>query len=339
MLRTGASRGLLVWTVVVYTAWRMRTRKLGRSGIDVGEIGLGTWPLSGEGYGPVDAKTARATLEAALDEGVTFVETAGCYGDDGAVEKMIGEVLRSRDRDRAFVSTRIGVDRAGPGAARKRFDKVGLTSLAEVSLKRLGTDRVDAFVLHNPLVETLRDPAHPAFDVLRALRDQGKTRTTGISVSTMDGARAAVQRGVDFIVLPYNLFYNKLLHEISGEASRSNVGIVAVHVLSFGVLAATWGSDRVFGEFDHRADRWSPAALARRMRQREGARYLIKGDVHDLREAAIRFALTNKLVSVAVVGARTPEHARANAHAADVLPYLPNEDLATISERMRELAL
>src|SRR4051794_24417609 len=77
----------------------MRKRPLGHTGIEVGEIGIGTWGLSGEAYGPIDPGVARATLESAIGSGCTFVDTAGCYGPGGAVETLIGEVLRDRGRD------------------------------------------------------------------------------------------------------------------------------------------------------------------------------------------------------------------------------------------------
>src|SRR5262245_42485771 len=133
----------------------MRTRQLGRSGITVGEIGLGTWGLSGEGYGPIEPGVARATVEAAISAGGNFIETAACYGPDGAVETRPGEVRRDRGRDSLVIATRLGVERPAGGAPRKVFDAVSLVAAAEASLKRLGTDHVDAFVLHNPLASTL----------------------------------------------------------------------------------------------------------------------------------------------------------------------------------------
>ncbi len=97
---------------------------------------------------PSRPTTARNTLEAALDEGCTFIETADCYAE-GRVESLIGEVLQARGRDKAVVSTRVGVDRSGE-VARKRFDPAYITRACEASLKRLQTDYVDALVLHNP---------------------------------------------------------------------------------------------------------------------------------------------------------------------------------------------
>src|SRR4051812_19376280 len=125
----------------------MRTRTLGKSGIAVGEIGLGTWGLSGEAYGPLDVFTARRVIEAALDNGCTFIDTAACYGPKGAVETVIGDVLTARGRDKAFVATRIGVDRdSGGKVPARRFDRKSLMTLAEASLKRLRSDHADAFL-------------------------------------------------------------------------------------------------------------------------------------------------------------------------------------------------
>lgn len=313
----------------------MRTRALGKSGIQVGEIGLGTWSLSGEGYGPVAPGIARATLEAAMAEGVTFVETAACYGPAGEMEQMLGALLRDRGRDRLFVSTRIGVERNAPGGARKSFRAVDLPRLAEASLARLGVEYVDAFVLHNPLPTTLRGRERP-LDVMRQLRDLGRTRLVGVSIGSVEAGRAALDGGADFLVLPYNLLYPKLLHELAGDIASAGAGVVVRSPLAYGVLAGTWTAERKFEDGDHRNDRWGPSDLARRVRQRDAMRFLVHGHVKSLREAAIRYVLSNALVSVVVVGARTPEQAIENAHAADELPYLPDEDLNQIATRMRE---
>jgi aryl-alcohol dehydrogenase-like predicted oxidoreductase len=312
----------------------MRTRQLGRSGITVGEIGLGTWGLSGEGYGPVEPGVARATVEAALDAGVTFVETAACYGPDGAVETMLGEVMRDRGRDALTVATRLGVERPPGGIPRKAFDAVSLTAAAEASLKRLGTERVDAFVLHNPLPSTLYQSE--ALDALRKLQARDQTRLIGVSVGSAEVARLAIKHGVDLLVVPYNLLFPRMLHDLAPDIAASGTAVVARSPLAYGVLADTWTADRQFGENDHRISRWGPAGIARRVRQREVGRCLVAGEVRSLREAAIRYVLANKLVSVVAVGARTPEQAAENAKAADVLPYLADDGFSRIAERMSE---
>lgn len=318
----------------------MRTRQLGKSGIAVGELGLGTWGLSGEAYGPMSPQNARRVIETALDEGCNFIDTAACYGPHGSVESLIGDVLASRGRDRAFVATRIGVDRAGgqKGPVR-RFDREGLTALAEASLKRLRTDYVDAFLLHNPQIQALTGEGSEAISALRLLRDAGKVRLIGVSAGSAEVARAALKSDVDLISLPYNALHSGLLHSLAADLSQSHVGVIAHSPLAYGLLADTWGADRIFPEGDHRALRWSSTDLARRVAQRDALRPMVRGEVLTVREAAIRYVLANGVVSVCVVGARFDDMARLNAHAADTLPYLPPEDLGEFGMRLRKHGL
>ncbi len=313
----------------------MRTRLLGRSGLTVGELGLGTWSLSNDGYGPVTPEDARATIEAALDEGVTFIETSDCYAE-GRVESLIGEVLGARDRSHAFVSTRIGVDRSGE-VARKRFEPEYITRACEASLKRLKSDYVDALVLHNPLPHTLLRPE--TWNALGVLKKSGKARLIGASVSSLDAGEAAISSGADIIVVPYNLFFSKLLHRLSGALATAKVAVIARSPLGYGVLADTWGASRRFRDEDHRMYRWSSADLSRRVRQREALRPLVKGDVASLRDLALRYVLSNGLVSAVVPGARTPDHARQNARSAASAPYLPDADLASIGQLLASVNL
>lgn len=313
----------------------MRTRQLGRSGITVGEIGLGTWSLSGDGYGPVTPDDARATLQAALEEGVTFVETSDCYAE-GRVETLIGDVLRDRGRSSAVVSTRIGVDRSGE-VSRKRFDPEYIASACEASLKRLKTDHVDALVLHNPQVQTLLRPE--TWHALGTLKKSGKARIYGVSVGSVEAGEAAVSGGADLLVIPYNLLYSKLLHRLSAALSGAKVAVVARSPFGYGVLADTWGASRRFRDDDHRMYRWSSADLSRRVRQREALRPMLKGDISSMRDLALRYVLANGLVSVAVPGARMVVHARQNAHSAGTTPYLPDADLASMGQLLSSVGV
>ncbi|MFO0646149.1 MAG: aldo/keto reductase [Polyangiales bacterium] len=306
----------------------MRTRQLGRSGITVGEIGLGTWSLSGDGYGPVTPDDARATLQAALEEGVGFIETSDAYAE-GRVESLIGDVLRERGRASAVVSTRVGVDRSGE-VSRKRFDPEYIARACEASLKRMKTDYVDAIVLHNPQVQTLLRPE--TWHALGTLKKSGKARLYGVSVGSVEAGEAAVSGGADLLVIPYNLLYSKLLHRLSAALSGAKVAVVARSPFGYGVLADTWGASRRFRDDDHRMYRWSSADLSRRVRQREALRPLMKGDISSMRDLALRYVLANGLVSVVVPGARMVLHARQNAHAAGTTPYLPDADLASMGQ-------
>ncbi len=302
----------------------MRMRVLGQSGVMVGEVGLGTWGFSGEGYGPIDKQTVADTLAAAADEGVTFLETADCYAG-GWVERAIGDFLRGRNRERFVVSTRIGVDRRA-ATPRKDFSAKYLTAACDASLERLGTEAVDVLALHNPLTETLT--RGEAWAALERLRQAGKAKLLGVSAGSVAQARAALSLGADVLIVPYNVLYSGLLHAVSGEVVSTGAAVVARSPLAYGLLGDGWTASRRFDDEDHRSYRWTAAEFGRRVRQREAVRMLVHDTVKTLPEAALRSVLSNGLVSVVVPGARTPEQARANAHAADVLPYLEDNDLA-----------
>lgn len=311
----------------------MLTRPLGRTGLTVGEIGLGTWSLSGEAYGPITDDELRDTVRAALDAGVTLIETSDAYRQ-GEVESLIGQVLRERGRNGVMVSTRIGVDRSTPHVA-KRFDPEYLVRACEASLRRIGGDAIDVLVLHNPTEDTLA--RGDAIETLKTLKQRGLVRAYGVSVSARPQASAAIKVGAEVLVLPYNLLFSGLLHGLSAEISSRNLGVIARSPLAYGLLADTWNAGRRFLDEDHRGWRWGPHDIGVRLKQREAFRPLVHGDVKSLREAAIRYVLSNGLVSAVVPGARTPDMARANARATDPLPYLSNEDLSSLST-LREQA-
>jgi aryl-alcohol dehydrogenase-like predicted oxidoreductase len=308
----------------------MRTRPLGQSGILVGEVGLGTWSLSGESYGPVTPDDARRAIEVAIEEGCTFLETSDCYAE-GRTETLVGDVLRARGRDKAIISTRIGVDR-GTELTRKNFTPKYLRHACVASLKRLGTEYIDALVLHNPQVGTITKGE--AIECLKALKAEGKVRLVGVSIGSIEAGEESIAAGVDLVVVPYNVFYPKVLHRLSAALSTASVAVVVRSPLAYGLLADTWGASRRFREEDHRVYRWSTSELSRRVRQREALRDLTGGNARSIRELALRYVLANGLVSVVVPGARNPEHVRQNAHAADTLPYLADTELMSIGQKL-----
>lgn len=313
----------------------MRTRTLGRTAIEVSEIGLGCWSLSGEAYGPVERDTARATIEAALDAGCTVIELASCYGKKGEeIDALVGEVLDQRDRSKVRLVLRIGVDRESD-PPRKRFDRGSMLRMLESSLQRLRTQYVDVVLLHNPLSSTL-DRSFDALDALASFRERGLATAMGVSVGGYDAAKAALKQSIDVIEVPYNALSPRLLHSIVPDVQKLLVGVIARSPLAYGALADTWGADRQFAADDHRSLRWSAEELGRRMRQREVLRPFVKEPVNDLREAALRYVLANTAVHCAVVGARTPEMARANAAAAEKLPYLDPVAFSALGQRMEE---
>ncbi|MBK6536065.1 MAG: aldo/keto reductase [Deltaproteobacteria bacterium] len=307
----------------------MRTRTLGRSGISVGEVGLGTWGISGEGYGPSLELTSRATLRAAIDAGGSFIETADCYRE-GEMLEWIGDLKRDVGADKVFASVRVGVNRDPvQPVPRKDFSGAYLTEACERALKRMGVEALDAMVLHNPSLKTLA--RGEAWTALRDLKTAGKVRLIGMSVGSEDIGRAALIRKPDLVVLPYNLFVPSMLHRLSSEISSSGAGVVVRSPLAYGLLADGWSGARRFSDDDHRLYRWTPRDLNHRMKQRDTLRQaLVLPPVGSLREASLRYVLANALVSVVTPGARTPDQATENARCVETEPMFPDAVLGII---------
>ena len=160
----------------------MRTRALGKTGLRVSELALGTWGLSGDAYGPVDEREQERVLSRALEMGVSLIDTADAYGD-GRMERAVGRAVSGRGE--VVVVTKGGVDRDS-SPPRKRFDRAHLRAAVERSLRRLSRDRIDVYLLHNPLVETMAGAE--AVDTLLELKREGASPTGASAPATSRSA-------------------------------------------------------------------------------------------------------------------------------------------------------
>lgn len=305
----------------------MHSRTLGRTEVRLSEISLGTWGLASDAYGPPDEKRFESVVKRALDEGVTTFDCAPLWGD-GSSERVVGRVTSDR-RDEVQYVTRCGAV-LSDGVLEHRFDPESITSDCEASLERLGTDRIDVLLLHNPPEEVLRQEEWR--QALESLVEKGKIRAWGISVGDAEQARLAIGAGAQCICLVYNLLLGDDLHDLAGEISVAGCGVLVRSPLAYGLLSGRWSPERRFPPGDHRRDRWSPQALRARVQQVGSLRYLVHGKVASLSAAAIRFVLANAVVTTAVVGARTEAQIGAAAACSDGPPYLPDEDLIKLPE-------
>jgi len=297
---------------------------------EVTELSLGTWGLSGDAYGPVSETEAEAVIDRALQLGITLFETADCYGR-GRMEQLLGQRIRRSGRE-VFVATRIGTDR-GPQRACRNFSRDYLRGAFEKSRERLGRDKVDVCLLHNPAVSTVEQG--DAVRTLTELVEAGSLRAWGVSAGSQDVALAAIEAGAKVIELPYNLFHARDLHGIAGEVAMRGVSILARSVLAHGLLAAHWGPERTFDEGDHRRDRWTPQGLRQRVGQLHVGRELVGGAVLTPRAAAVRFVLSNALVTSAVLGPRTTAQLdQLVREAGSGPPYLPEDKLSLLPSRL-----
>ncbi len=291
---------------------------------------MGTWGLSGEAYGPVAPAEADAVIDRAIELGISVFDTADCYAQ-GETQRRLGQRLHEHGSS-ALVITRIGTDRGGE-RAHKSFEIDYIKTAVDQSRHRLGRDRLDICLLHNPSVHTVE--RGEATGCLKDLTESGAIGCWGVSAGNHYVAIAAIEAGAKVLAIPYNLFHPRDMHAIAGEVAMRGVAVFAHSVLAYGMLAAHWGPDRTFDEGDHRRDRWTASDLRRRIAQLEIVRQMVGGDVLTPRAAALRFVLSNALVTSAILGPRsTAQLEQLLREAGTGPPYLPDALMTSLPNRL-----
>jgi aryl-alcohol dehydrogenase-like predicted oxidoreductase len=306
----------------------VRKRALGKTGLEVSELALGTWGLSGDAYGPVADSEVDRVIDRALAVGIDLFDTADVYGR-GEMERRLGKRLQGAGA--TCVVTKLGTDLEG-AHPRKRFDPEHLFTAFERSQERLAREVVDVVLLHNPTVTAMR--SKEAAGLLQDLKRKGRIRAWGVSAGSADVARSAVRDEADVVELAYNVFIAGDLHEVAGDLAESGAGVLARSVLAHGLLAGQWSAEREFYPGDHRAERWTPDELKTRIRQLDALRPLISGPVVSLRAAALRFVLANQLIASAVLGPRSVAQLDQLVREAGMPPYLRDTALTELSVRL-----
>jgi aryl-alcohol dehydrogenase-like predicted oxidoreductase len=323
----------------------MRYRSLGRTGIEVSELGLGTYPLGGAlqtsgsywagpaTYGAVARDEALATIRAAIEHGVTFIDTAPVYGE---AEAFIGAALHDRPSEvperRCYVATKCGehvrpVDGGVPVLARD-FTQAALGESIKRSRARLGVDRIDLVLLHSPGPEEF---AENPLGLLADARERGEIAHIGVSARSVEHAIELIERDgrAEVIQVGFNLLEPAAAYHLFPLASQCGVGIVARVPLASGFLTGRIGEDHVFAPDDYRST-MSRAQIVRRARQAASFQWLVdEGIARELSEAAIRFVLSFPAVSTVIAGVMRREEILVNVSAVDAGP-LPADALERI---------
>jgi aryl-alcohol dehydrogenase-like predicted oxidoreductase len=301
----------------------MKLRTLGRTDQRVSEIGFGAWAIGGT-WGEVSLEDARAALHAALDAGVTFIDTADVYGD-GRSEKIIAEVLKQRGGERPFVATKLG-RRLSPHVA-EGYNAKNLNDFIDRSRDNLQTDTLDLVQLHCPPTEVYYSPE--VFAVMDEMVAAGKIRHYGVSVEKVEeGLKALEFPNVASIQLIYNIFRQRPAERLLHEAKSRDVAIIARVPLASGVLTGKMHADSVFAADDHRTfnrhgeafdkgETFSGVPYEVALEAVEEIRRFVPGDI-TMALFALRWILMNDDVSVVIPGAKNREQAEANARASGV---------------------
>jgi aryl-alcohol dehydrogenase-like predicted oxidoreductase len=301
----------------------MEQRILGRTGREVGVIGLGAWQL-GADWGLVEEKDALATLHAALETGVNFIDTADVYGD-GRSEQVIGRLLREYDGP-LTVATKMGRRLPQEPA---NYNAENFRAWTDRSRRNLGVETLDLVQLHCP-----PDPVFASeeiFDALDALVASGAVAAYGVSVETCEQALAAIARPhVASVQIILNAFRLKPLAEVLPAAQAAGVAIIARVPLASGLLSGRYTRSTTFSADDHRnynrhgesfdvGETFSGVDFETGLEAVERLRPLVPAGA-TLAQFALRWIVDQPGVSVVIPGARNAEQARANAAAAELAP-------------------
>ena len=286
----------------------MRQNPLGRSGLTVSAVGLGC-----NNFGRrLDLAGTRAVIDAALDRGIAFLDTADIYGGDGASERLIGEVLAGR-RDRVVLATKFGMPLSGD-TGEPRGARAYVRRACEASLERLRTDRIDLLYYHEPDGVT---PIAETVGALAELADEGKIRAFG--VSNVDAAQlreAAGDPRLAAVQNEYNVLEREAEAEVLPLARELGVGFVPFFPLASGMLSGKFRRGEPLPEgtrLSARPERFTDAVFDRL----EALEAFAAERGHSLLELAIAALASEPGVASVIAGAMRPEQVAANAAAAD----------------------
>ena len=312
----------------------MQHRRLGKTGYQVSEIGLGCWQL-GNSFGAIDDATAEAILEKALAVGVDFWDTANVYGD-GQSERRIAPKLRQHPEVK--VATKVG---RGAGLFPDNYSREGVKASLAGSAERRGVETIDLAQLHCVPTPVLEDGA--IFGWLDDLVGEGLIRHWGASVETIAQAQLCLQQpNLSTLQIIFNLFRQDAATELLPQAQAADVGIIVRLPLASGLLSGKFGKNQQFAPEDHRNFNRDGAAFSvgetfsgipfetgvDLVKELEG----LNSTGWPLSQLALRWLLDHPAVSTVIAGVSKPAQLDDNAAAAGrpALPAPLNEQLRAI---------
>lgn len=307
----------------------MNYRILGRTGLRVSAVGLGTMVHAGH-FGPMSDTDSLGAIDAALDLGVNFIDTSDAYGA-GYSETLLGRALKGR-RDKVILATKGGNTMVGPNRGKRDFSLAYIDRVMEESLKRLQTDYVDLYQLHNPDVSVIEK--EEVWQLLERRKKEGKIRYYGVSINKIEEGVAAVNGGrSDTLQVEYNLLAQEPAEKVFPLAQKANVAVIVRVPLARGLLTGkmTLADQKRFQGEDVRMRNFAGDRFKQGLEKVEQLKFLVRGPVKSLGQAAIAFCLAHSAVSVVIPGARNAQQMKENASGATIT--LPPEDL----KRVREL--
>lgn len=304
----------------------MNYRTLGRTGLEVSEVGYGAWGIGGVQWTGGDDDEARRALNLAMDQGLNFIDTALAYGR-GHSERLVGEVARARS-EQIYLATKIPPKNLQWPAQAVPLDDVFpaayIRECTETSLRNLGVETIDLqqlHVWHDDWAERT-----DWIEALQTLRNEGKIRYVGISINDYQPTNVikALRTGViDAVQVIYNIFEQAPAQELYPVCQELNIGVLARVPFDEGGLTGAVTPDSVFPEDDFRTWFFRGDRKQKVFDRVQQLKTLLSAEAATLPELALRFTLSHPAVSTVIPGMRSTRHVTANIACSDGRPLSP----------------
>jgi len=293
----------------------MKYRRLGRTGLRVSVIGVGTWQFGGEWGRDYTQAEVDAILDEAQALGINLIDTAECYGDHCS-EHLIGDYLSRRDRGRWIVATKFGHRYLGFNRRDWASSPAEVEEQLEASLKALRIDQIDVYQFHSGTDEAFQQPG--LWAALERLRQAGKLRHLGVSISSKAGplqAERAASLGAEMLQVLYNRLDARAARDFFPPAQRDDLGVLARVPLASGFLTGKYPQAGPFPPGDVRST-YEPAKLAQWAAEADEIRRTEVPPGLPMSVWALAWCLRHPVVASVIPGCKDPAQVRLNAKAA-----------------------
>lgn len=313
----------------------MKYRPLGKTGMEVSEISLGTWQVGGKWGSGFDRQLADKIINTAIDEGVNFIDTADVY-ENGLSEKAVGKAVRNR-KEEVFVATKCG--RQISPHVNEGYTPAALRSFVEESLQRTGLEYLDLIQLHCPPTDVYYRPE--IFGTFSRLKQEGKIKHFGVSVEKVEeGLKAMEYENVETVQIIFNLFRQRPKELFFEQVKKKNIGVIVRVPLASGLLTGKFDGSTNFGKEDHRnfnrngeafdqGETFSGLDFEKGLKAVDQLKQLFP-EVENLAPIALKWILSFSEVSCIIPGASKVDHVQSNLSAVN-LPDLEKDSIEKVN--------
>ena len=309
----------------------MKTKRLGKSDLEITPIGFGSWAIGGSGWefgwGEQDDKASIAAIHRALELGINWIDTAAAYGM-GHSEEVVARALQSWSGPRPYVFTKCGLRWDEQGYVHRDLQAVSIRRECEDSLRRLNVETIDLYQIHWP-TENFED----GWTEMARLQKEGKVRWIGVSnFDAIELQRASEIARATSLQPPYSLIRREIENEVLPYCRSNNIGVIVYSPMASGLLTGAMTRQRIAklpaSDWRSRDEEFTEPRLSKNLALVERLREVGRNYGRPPGQVAVAWTLHNPAVTGAIVGARNAEQVERNVGAADL--QLTDEDVDLI---------